>query len=157
MFAIDGSSYLKVIDEQNTLCIPKYRSQNLACWCLHHWSLWMAFTCCCPLNLLPIWFQSEVVDPYFPPWSHIYALTPFCSIETVANNALNCRCVVVFDWLWANTVPTLNTAFSLFSCSWKMIKTLPSYILCYLTQLQFMIGQNEFAEFFGVFQDNCRI
>ena len=30
-------------------------------------------------------------------------------------------------------------------------------LLCYLTQLQCMIGQNEFVEFFGVFKDNCRI
>ena len=31
-------------------------------------------------------------------------------------------------------------------------------LLCYLTQLQIMIGQNEFAKFFwGVFWDNCRI
>ena len=30
-------------------------------------------------------------------------------------------------------------------------------LLFYLTQLQFTIGQNEFVEFFGVFQDNCRI
>ena len=29
--------------------------------------------------------------------------------------------------------------------------------LCYLTQLQFTIGQNKFVEFFGVFRDNCRI
>ena len=26
----------------------------------------------------------------FHPLSHIYAKTPFCCIETVANNALNC-------------------------------------------------------------------
>ena len=30
-------------------------------------------------------------------------------------------------------------------------------LLCYLTQLQFMIGQNEFMEFFDVFWDNCWI
>ena len=29
--------------------------------------------------------------------------------------------------------------------------------LCYLMQVQFMIGQNELGEFFGVFQDNCQI
>ena len=48
----------------------------------------------------------------FHPLSHIYAKNPFCSIETFANNALNCQGVVVFDWLWANVSPTLNTAFS---------------------------------------------
>ena len=49
----------------------------------------------------------------FHPLSHIYAKTPFCCVETVANNALNCLHVVVFDRLWANAAPTLNTAFSL--------------------------------------------
>ena len=47
------------------------------------------------------------------PLLHIYAKTPICCVETVANNALNRRCVVVFDRLWANAVPTLNTAFPL--------------------------------------------
>ena len=45
--------------------------------------------------------------------SHIYAKTPFCCIETVANNALNGRRYVVFDRLWTNIAPTLNTGFSL--------------------------------------------
>ena len=49
----------------------------------------------------------------FHPLSNIYAKTPFCCIETAANNALNRRCVVVFDRLWANAAPTLSTAFSL--------------------------------------------
>ena len=30
-------------------------------------------------------------------------------------------------------------------------------LLCYLNQLQFTIGQNEFVEFFGVFRDTWRI
>ena len=55
IFAIDGSSILKVIDEQNTLYIPKCGGQNLACWCLHLWSLWIAFSCRCPLSWLLIW------------------------------------------------------------------------------------------------------
>ena len=45
--------------------------------------------------------------------------TPFCCVKTVANNALNRRRVVVFDWLWANAAPTLN------KCSRKMVNTLP--------------------------------
>ena len=49
----------------------------------------------------------------FHPLSHIYAKTSFCCFETVANNALNCRRVVVFDRLWANATPTVNTASSL--------------------------------------------
>ena len=46
----------------------------------------------------------------FHPLSHIHAKTPFSCIETVANT-LNHRCIVVFDQLWANVTPTLNTAF----------------------------------------------
>ena len=49
----------------------------------------------------------------FHPLLHIYTKTPFCCIETIAKNALNHWHVVVFDWLWANTTPILNTAFSL--------------------------------------------
>ena len=30
-------------------------------------------------------------------------------------------------------------------------------LLYYLMQLRFMISQNEFVEFFGVFKDNCQI
>ena len=40
-----------------------------------------------------------------------HAKTPFCCIETVANNALNCWCIVVFDQLWANS-PSLWTQLS---------------------------------------------
>ena len=53
---------LKVIDEQNTLRIPKQGGQNLPCWCLRVWSLWTAFYCFCQLSWLPTWFQSEVMD-----------------------------------------------------------------------------------------------
>ena len=60
-------------------------------------------------NLTPEWSDGSM----FHPLSHIYAKAPFCCIETVANNALNHWCIVVFDRLWANTTPTLNTAFSL--------------------------------------------
>ena len=60
------------------------------------------------VDLNPEWSDGSM----FHPLSHIYAKTPFCCIEIVANNALNRR-HVVFDRLWANTTPTLNTAFSL--------------------------------------------
>ena len=45
--------------------------------------------------------------------THLCKKTPFCCIETVANNVLNCQRVVIFDWLWVNVAPTFNTAFSL--------------------------------------------
>ena len=60
-------------------------------------------------DLTPEWSGGS----RFHPLSHIYTKTPFCCIETVANNALNRRRVVVFDRLWANTAPTFNTGFSL--------------------------------------------
>ena len=59
-------------------------------------------------NLTPKWRGGSI----FCPLSHIYAKPPFCCVETVANNALNRWCVVIFEWLWANVAPTLNTAFS---------------------------------------------
>ena len=65
----------------------------------------------------------------FHPLSHIYTKTLFfCCVEIVANNALNCRCIVVFDWLWANAAPTLNTAFSLTNIHAKWWIHLPSDI-----------------------------
>ena len=59
-------------------------------------------------NLTPGWRCGSM----FHPLSHIYTKTPLCCVETLANNTLNCWCVV-FDWLWANAAPTLNTTFSL--------------------------------------------
>ena len=43
--------------------------------------------------------------------SFVQKLFFFC-FEIVANNALNCWRIVVFDRPWANFAPTLNTAFS---------------------------------------------
>ena len=71
----------------------------------------MAFTCCCLLSWLPMWLQSEVVDPCFV-YCHIFTKKFFYCIKNVANNALN-RWRVDFDLLWANATPTLNIAFSL--------------------------------------------
>ena len=41
----------------------------------------------------------------FHPLSYIYTKTPFCCVEIIANNTLNRRRVVVFDWLGANAHP----------------------------------------------------
>ena len=59
LFTIDSSSFLKVINEQNTLRIPKYGGQNFACWCFHLWSLW---TCCCLLSwlLCPVGWSCRI-------------------------------------------------------------------------------------------------
>ena len=112
IFAINGSSFLKVIDEQNTLCITKYQAKTLP-----------ADVCVFGRfrRLSPAAVHST--DSQFDSgmkWSiHVSSIvthwckTPFCCYETVANNALNSRRVVVFDRLWANDPPTLNTAISL--------------------------------------------
>ena len=107
------------------------------------------------VDLAPEWSGGSM----FYPLSHIHAKTPFCYIETVANNTLNHWHVVVFGRLWANMYP-LWTQLS----HWQMSMQNGKYtvfwylqLLCYLVQLQFMIGQNEFVELFGVFRDNCRI
>ena len=142
IFAIDGSSFLKVIDEQNTLRIPKYRRQNLACWCLHLWSLWMAFTCCCcPLNWLPIWLWIEVVDPGFvhcPIFMHKLLFVALKQLQTTLW-IINTLFLINYDQmlhpLWTQLSHGEYTAF------WYL------QLLCYFIQLQFLIGQNEFVKF----------
>ena len=133
--------------------IPKYEGQNLAYWCLHLWSVWIAFTCCCPLGWLPIWLQSEIVDPGFI-HCHIYAKTLFGCIEMVANNALNQH--IVFDQLWANVVPTLNTAFSFTNVHAKW------WIHCFLISSTHLLSHATSIYdwpkgVWGVFSDNFRI
>ena len=57
------------------------------------------------------WFDSGMKW-----WIHVSSIiTYLCknSLLLCWNNALNHQHIVVFDWLWANAVPTLNTAFSL--------------------------------------------
>ena len=88
IFAIDGSSFL------NSIALDSF-----------HLLLSTQLTA----DLTLEWSGGSM----FHPLSHIFERTPFCCVETVANNALNRRCVVVFDRLWANAAPTLNTAFSL--------------------------------------------
>ena len=62
-------------------------------------------------------------ESIFHPLSHIYAKSPFCCVETIANNALNRRRVVAFDRLWAN-------AAQLSHCH-TMVNTLPSDIFTF--------------------------
>ena len=90
---------------------PKIRKLKPCLLMFYLWLLWTAFTGCCPLSRQPV-----------------YAKTTFCCIETVANMALNRQCVVVFDRLWANVAPTMNTAFTLTNVSAKWWIHLPSDI-----------------------------
>ena len=82
----------------------------------------------------------------FHPLSQIYAKTPFCCIRTVANKVLICQRVVVFNQLWTNMAPTLNTAFSLPNVHAKwgihcpLISSTPLLF-------HFTINQKEFVKF----------
>ena len=70
-------------------------------------------------NLTPEWSIGSM----FHPLSNIYTKTPFCCIETVANNALNHQCVVVFDWLRKGRIH-FEYSFLIDKCSCKMVNTL---------------------------------
>ena len=113
IFTIDSPSFLKVSDEQNTLCIPICGGQNLAYWCLRLWLLWTVFTCCCPLSWLLIWLWSQVVDLCFIHCHIFMQKLLFVALKQLQTMLWITLHIVVFDWLWANVAPTLNTAFSL--------------------------------------------
>ena len=95
----------------------------------------------------------------FHPISHIYTKTPFCCIETVANNTLNCQCLVIFDRLWANVAPTLNTAFSLTNvlAKWWIHCLLISSTLLLSRTTSIYNQPKRVCGVFGVFWDNCWI
>ena len=127
IFAIDGSSFLKVIDEQNALSISKYGGQKLACWCLRLWSLWTAFTSCCPLSWLPIWLWREMVDPCFihcPIFTQNFFL--LCRNSCKQRSESSTRCCFWSSVRKRGTHFELN--FLIEKCSCKMVNTLPSDI-----------------------------
>ena len=143
---------------KNALHNPKYGDKNLACWCLCLWSLWMAFTCCCPLSWLPIWLWSEVMDPLFI-HCHIFrqrllfvVLKQLQTTLWMVDALFLIDCQQTRHLLW-----TQLSHWQIFMQNGEYTAFWYPQLLCYLTQFQFMIGQNEFVEFFGVFQDNCRI
>ena len=94
------------------MCIPKYRGQNLASWCLRLWLFWTALTSCCPLSWLPIWLWSEVVDPCFIHCLIFMQKLLFLVFKKL-QTTLNRWCIVFFYQLWENMSPTLKIAFSL--------------------------------------------
>ena len=59
-FAIHRLTFLKAVDEQNFISIPKYWGHNLT-----FWPLWTLLTDCSPLGLRPLWLRSVVMDPGF--------------------------------------------------------------------------------------------
>ena len=130
-----------------------------ACWCLRLWSPWTAFTCCCPLSWMLIWLRSEVVDLCYI-HCHIFKQ----ELLFIASKQLQTMLWVVDALLFfidcEQTLHPLSAQLS----HWQMFLQNGEYttfwylqLLCYLTQLQFMISQNEFVEFFGIFWDNYRI
>ena len=106
-------------------------------------------------DLTPEWGGRSL----FHPLPHIYEKTLFCCVETIANNVLNRRRIVVLDRLWAKAAPTLNTAFSLTNIHAKW------WIQCLLTSSTRLLSQatsiydqpKRVVEFFGIFRDNCWI
>ena len=87
------------------------------------------------------------------PLSHIYAKTPFCCVEIVANFALNRQSIVVCDRLWAIPAPTLNTVL-IDKCWCKMVNTLPSDIFksfAMSRNLNLRSAKTSLWVFFGVF------
>ena len=126
----------------------KYGGQNPACWCLHLWSLWMVFTCCCSLSWLPIWFRSEVVDPCFMNFHIFMQKLLFTALKELQTILWMIDVLIV--WL---TMSKCGTHFE-HNSYWKMFMQNGEYtafwylqLIFYLMQLQFTIGQNEFEEF----------
>ena len=100
---------------------------------------------------IQLWVNSRAL-------SHIYAKHPFCYVETVVNNALNCQ--HVFYQLWANAAPTVNTVFSLTNVHAKW------WIHCLLISSVSLLSDGtsiyDWSKwvcrvFFGIFRDNCQI
>ena len=103
-------------------------------------------------DLTPEWRGGSIFHPLLP----IYVKTPFYCIETVANNSLNSRYLVVFDRLWANVSPTLNTAFSLTNVNAKWwITAFNSSAISRNFNLR--SAKTSLWNFFRVFLDNWRI
>ena len=104
------------------------------------------------VNLTPEWSDGSM----FYPLSHIYTKTPFCCFETVENNARNHR-RVVFDQLWANAEPTLNTAFSLTNvCAKWQIHCLLVSSTPLLSHKTLIYDRTKWVcGVFFVLQDNC--
>ena len=104
-------------------------------------------------DLTPEWSGGSM----FHPLSHIYAKTPFCCIETVANNTMNHP--YVFDRLQANAAPTLNTAFSLTNvhAKWWIHCLLISSISLLSHTTSIYDWPKQVCGVFGVFRYNCWI
>lgn len=52
--AIDSLAFFKVINEENSMRVPKFVRHNLTNWLLHFLLLWATLADCCPLSSLAI-------------------------------------------------------------------------------------------------------
>ena len=106
-------------------------------------------------DLTPQWSGGFM----FHSLSYIYAKPLFCCVETVSNNALNRRRIVVSDRLWAKVSTTLNTAFSLTNvyAKWRihclLIPSTP--LLSHATSIY--DRPKRACGGFGVFRESCQI
>ena len=47
---VNGFTFIKIVDKQNAMRVPKYGCHNLAGPLLSFWSLWTVFISCCLLS-----------------------------------------------------------------------------------------------------------
>ena len=155
IFAIDSSSFLKTTNNkvpcasQNTEAktLPAHVSFLVALDGFH-----LLLSTQLTANLTPEWSGGFM----FHAFSHIYVKTPFCCIETVANNALNSRRVIVFDRLWANMHP-LWTHWQMFMQNDEYTAFWYLQILAISCNFNLWLAKANLWSLFSVFRDNCRI
>ena len=92
-------------------------------------------------GLIPEWSGGSM----FHPLSHIYPKTLFCCVETVANN-VDALFLIDCEQTW-HSLWTQLSHWQMFMQNGEYIAFWYFQLLCYLTQLQFTIGQNDFVEF----------
>ena len=90
IFAIDGSFFLKVINDT---------SQNTETKTLLMFVSLVGFHLLLSTQLTAALTPECSDGSMFHPLSPIYSKSPFCRVETVANNALNCQHIIAFDQL----------------------------------------------------------
>ena len=134
IFTIDASSFPKVIDEQNTLHIPKYERQNFACWCC-------IFGRFGRLSLADCWFDSRVKwwiyissiftylhkNSFFLHWNsdkqHSESTTHCCFWSTVNKCGTHFEHSFLIDKYsgkMVNTLPSDIFNFSIISCDFNL-------------------------------------
>ena len=144
IFPIDGSSFPKVIDEQNTRCIPKYGGL-------------LMFASLVTLDSFNLLLSTQLTANLTPEWRGRFV----SSIVTYL-----CKNSFLLHWKSCKQHWIINVLLFLINCeqTWHPLSTHLSHLqmfmqngeytafwylqlLCYLMQLQFTISQNKFVEF----------